>query len=93
MLSELEILQEKLGKLLKQFAALQADNSRLRQLRQRQEETISRQQEEIAALKKELQVLALEKTDIPGPGTGREDLKRYLSDVISEIEKNLATLK
>lgn len=93
MLSELEILQEKLGKLLKQYTALQADRSRLQLLQQKQDNVISRQREEIAVLKKELQVQALENTDISDMGTRKEDLKKYLDDVIEEIEKSLATLK
>jgi len=93
MLPELELLQEKLGKLLKQYSALQVENSRLLRRSGEQEDLILTQKETIKALEKELQVHALAETDISGAGIGKGDLKKYLGEVISEIEKSLAALK
>ena len=93
MLPELELLQEKLGKLLKKYAALQAEHLRLQQLHDKQEELIAGQQQKIAELEKQVQVQAIADVDITELGIKKEDLKKYLEQVIGEIDKNLAMLK
>jgi phage host-nuclease inhibitor protein Gam len=90
-MKELELLQQKLEQLLKRYAALQANASRLEKINSRQAAVIEEQQTKIETLQKELQLnsVALSATYT---GSDKDQLKQHLDKVIIEIEKNLELL-
>jgi hypothetical protein len=90
-MKELELLQQKLEQLLKRYAALQANASRLEKMNSRQAAVIEEQQTKIETLQKELQLnsVALSATYT---GSDKDQLKQHLDKVIIEIEKNLELL-
>jgi cysteine sulfinate desulfinase/cysteine desulfurase-like protein len=90
-MKELELLQQKLEQLLKRYAALQANVSRLEKTNARQAVVIEEQQTKIETLQKELQLksVALSATYT---GSDKDQLKQHLDKVIIEIEKNLELL-
>ena len=90
-MKELELLQQKLEQLLKQYAAVQANASRLEKINSRQTAVIEEQQTKIETLQKELQLKSVV-LSATYTGSDKEQLKQHLDQVINEIEKNLELL-
>lgn len=90
-MKELELLQQKLEQLLKQYAAVQANASRLEKINSRQTAVIEEQQTKIETLQKELQLKSVV-LSATYTGSDKEQLKQHLDQVITEIEKNLELL-
>jgi hypothetical protein len=90
-MKELELLQQKLEQLLKQYAAVQANASRLEKINSRQAAVIEEQQTKIEILQKELQLKSVV-LSATYTGSDKEQLKQHLDQVITEIERNLELL-
>ncbi|MFA6056961.1 MAG: hypothetical protein WC756_02090 [Taibaiella sp.] len=90
-MKELELLQQKLEQLLKQYAAVQANASRLEKINSRQAAVIEEQQTKMETLQKELQLKSVV-LSATYTGSDKEQLKQHLDQVITEIEKNLELL-
>jgi uncharacterized membrane protein (DUF106 family) len=90
-MKELELLQERLRDLLKQYIAMKSDMERLRKTNEKHLATIAQQQHAIENVQKELQAKAvvLSASSIIDH---KEDLKQHLDQVIREIEKNIESL-
>lgn len=90
-MKELELLQQKLEQLLKRYAALQANVSRLEKINSRQAAVIEEQQAKMDTLQKELQLKSVA-LSANYTGSDKEQLRQHLDKVIIEIEKNLELL-
>jgi hypothetical protein len=90
-MKELELLQEKLQHLIRQYTALKSDAQRLRKANEKQAAIIADQQNEIENTRKELrlQSVILSASDFDGD---KDNLKQHLDEVIREIEKNIESL-
>jgi hypothetical protein len=90
-MKELELLQEKLQLLIKQYAALKTDTERLKKANAKQAAIIAEQQNTIENVQKELQrkAVVLSATDTEAE---KENLKQHLDQVIRELEKNIESL-
>ncbi|MCD6063119.1 MAG: hypothetical protein K0R82_1030 [Flavipsychrobacter sp.] len=89
-MQELQLLNDKLDALLKKYAALQAENTRLR-------ETIARQLSSIESLNSNLAVLeqSVTATTISNSTANdkeKEAMRKQLDNVIVEIDKILTSL-
>lgn len=90
-MKELELLQQKLEQLLKNYAALQARAKRMEADHARQAVLIEEKQAKIETLQKELQLKSVA-ISATFSITEKDQLKQHLDQVISEIEKNLELL-
>lgn len=89
-MQELELLQQKIEMLVKQYTTLQGAFSRLQKSFHAQAMQMKEQASVIAALQQELRDYALGSLS---KEVEKEHLKTYLDYVIAEIDKNLKTLK
>ena len=90
-MKELELLQEKLQLLIKQYTALKTDTERLKKANDKRAAIIAEQQTTIENAQKELQrkAVILSASDSQ---TEKENLKQHLDQVIRELEKNIESL-
>ncbi|HEY0298583.1 MAG TPA: hypothetical protein VGB84_05115 [Arachidicoccus sp.] len=90
-MKELELLQERLQQLIKQYAALKADADRLKKANDKQAAIIADQQNTIEEVQRELQrkAVILSASDAEAE---KENLKQHLDRVIRELEKNIESL-
>ena len=89
-MESLDLLNSKLDKLLKKYAALQADNSRLRATIDGQNKAIQKLNKKVASLDSGMVSVHLGNTGISGED--KEHMRRQLDTVITEIDKILTTL-
>lgn len=89
-MQELGTLQEKLDALLRRFAALKAENGRLRDTVQSQARTIGQLGEQLG--KAEQQLMAVQLGTAVLEPEEKEAMRRQLDQVIVEIDKILTSL-
>ena len=91
-MQELELLQQKLDALIRRFAALQAENERLEKNKQQLSGIITDQQQKLEQLETLLRSQSVAIGAAEMNGEQKEQLRRHLEQLISEIDKNIEML-
>lgn len=91
-MQELELLQQKLDALIRRFAALQAENERLEKNKQQLSGIITDQQQKLEQLETLLRSRSVALGAADMDGEQKEQLRRHLEQLISEIDKNIEML-
>ena len=86
----LDLLNKKLDMLLKKYAALEAENTRLKETVGSQEKSLEKLNKKIASLEHGMVSVHLGKT--AGTEDEKENMREQLDTVIGEIDKILNTL-
>ena len=89
-MEQLDLLNKKLDNLIKKFVGLKAENIRLRATIEGQNKVIQKLNKKVNTLDNSMVSVHLDKIGISGEE--KEDMKRQLDGVISEIDKILNTL-
>lgn len=92
-MQELESLQIKLKKLLNEFQSLRVENIRLQKILSANENTIEAQKEKIKSLQNDLQKKMINENLPVEDKDKKEAFKKYLSEVIHQIDENIKLLK
>lgn len=89
-MQELQLLQDKLGILLKKYNILKAENAKLKGVIAEQLNSIEKLDKKLTGIEEEMVALQMGKTVLQG--NEKEDMRRQLDNVIGEIDKILNAL-
>jgi chromosome segregation ATPase len=91
-MKELELLQQKVEQLIKQYTALKAEHERLNKKFEKQSTMLFQREEELKNTQEELKWQSVTQAATSLTSEAKEKLKLHLEQIISEIEKNIEML-
>ncbi len=91
-MQEIELLQQKLNQLIKQYIALQADHKSLSKQLSQQQGQLQEQAQQIALLEQKLKFTSVAQSAGVVAEEQKEQLKAQLSHLIQEIDRNIELL-